>query len=140
MRSVYALLLRLYPAEYQDLFASEMAAVHARAHAERRRNGSAALLGFEALEGAGLLAGLVREWIAKAASGGEYLIASVPAATTVSPQTEIERCRLEVDALIRKMVHAIAHHDFEGARRYSNEERREREHLQKLLGTSATEQ
>jgi len=139
MTSLYHLLLRLYPAEYHNLFAPEMAAVHARAYAEQRQRGWGPLLAYTAIELCGVLAGVLREWVAKAATDSEYLAASSPATSIAPPQTEIERCRTELDALVQKMVHAIAHHDFDGARRYANEESRERERLRRLLATQAPE-
>ena len=118
MRRACALLLRLYPAEYRELFQGEMLALVEELSAERRVRGRVAFFWFSLRELAGLLCGGGSEWIAKCGRSRRYL--------EFVPSGE-ERLAF----LIRRMEYAIAHHEFAKARYYAEEERRERERLQK---------
>lgn len=46
--------------------------------------------------------------------------------------TEVVEAQIRTTLLVDRIVHAIAHHDFEGARTYSLEESKAREHLRLL--------
>jgi hypothetical protein len=116
MRRVYAALLRFYPEEYRALFAAEMLALFEESAAERR--GRVAFFWFCVRELAGLACGSGFEWIAKCGRPDRYL--------DFVPSGE-DRLRF----FIRRMEYAIAHHHFAKARYYAEEERRERERLQK---------
>lgn len=106
MRRVYATVLRLYPPEYRALFESEMLAVLEEAcHGPAR-------------EIAGLACGAAFEWLAKYRRPRRYL--------DFAPSGED---RLQF--FIKRMEYAIAHHQFAKARYYAEEERQERERLQK---------
>ena len=118
MRRIYSTLLRLYPPEHRALFEREMLMLLEEASAERRGRGWAAFLWFSLRELVGLACGGGFEWIAKCGRSSRYL-ESVPCG--------VER----VEFLIRRMEYAIAHHEFAKARYYAEEERLEREKLQK---------
>jgi hypothetical protein len=118
MRRIYSTLLRLYPLEHRALFESEMLMLLEEASAEQRARGRAAFFWFALRELVGLVGGGGFEWIAKCGRPGRYL--------------EPVPCGAERLAfLIRRMEYAIAHHQFEKARYYAEEERLEREKLQK---------
>ena len=133
----YRFLLRLYPRDYRARFAAEMLAAFELAAEERRG------LGFVLAELAGLLAGAGSEWIAKLTSDrsirGRLLPdrlrmrpPGVPWEVHYSGAFEVEVAERNVELLVVRTVHAIAHHDFEGARNYSRQERKERDNLRLL--------
>jgi len=108
----------LYPAEHRELFEGEMLALIEELSEERRACGRAVFFWFSLREVAGLACGGASEWMAKYGRSRRYLD-SVPSGE--------ERLAF----LIRRMEYAIAHHEFAKARYYAEEERREREKLQK---------
>ncbi len=61
----YAVLLRLYPMDYQVLFGAEMANAFAAAAADHRARGRAVFARFIVGEGLGVTASLASEWFAK---------------------------------------------------------------------------
>lgn len=61
MRSLYRLLLLLYPRSFHDAFAAEMMAVFDQRAAERREKGLLPLMQFMWVETSGLLTGSIRE-------------------------------------------------------------------------------
>ena len=131
MRRLYKWLLRFYPQDYRAAFASQMLATFDQSAAERRRRGWGAYIWFALCELLGMVTGAVREWIAKRASPAivrEGALADLgerlPSPVTVAEQ--------RIAALRKLMTHAIANHDFAGARRYSYEELREQENLRVL--------
>jgi len=117
MPRLYALLLRLYPVEYRALFAAEMLRVLVEAGAQGRAHRLA--------EPIGLLLGAAREWRAKLSRPRSYLMGRQPPYGEMSPEARIEW-------LVGLMVHAIAHHDFPGARHYADQEATERANLRRL--------
>jgi hypothetical protein len=110
------MLLGFYPAEYRALFAKEMFLLFEEAAGERRCD--AAYFWFCIRELAGLAWGGGFEWIAKWGRPDRYL--------DFVPSGEDR-----IGFFIRRMEYAIAHHQFAKARHYAEEERRERERLQK---------
>jgi len=126
----YKVLLRLYPRDYRAMFAAEM--VHAFEQAAAAPHPRSFLFS----ELAGLLAGAASEWIAKLTTDGSIRGRSLPPGAPwhlhYAGAFEVEAAERNVKLLIDRMVHAIAHHDFEGARRYSLQERSERETLRRL--------
>ncbi len=112
MKRAYLILLGFYPAEYRALFEGEMLALFEEAIAEQR--GRAAFFWFCIRELAGLVWGGGLEWIAKWGRPDRYLDLVPPGADRIG-------------FFIRRMEYAIAHHQFEKARYYAEEERRERE-------------
>jgi len=67
LKRAYDILLRLYPADYRALFASEMSTTIEEAAEERRERGWAAFTRFVLAELAGLVIGAAAEWSAKLA-------------------------------------------------------------------------
>src|SRR5437899_1662510 len=120
---LYRFVLRFYPAEYRDMFGEEIAAVLQQRAAEKRAEAWFAFAAFVAREVAGLVAGVPREW-------------SRPTQPLVArPATTVGESEARIHFLLKRMEYAIAHHDFEGARFYSREDEKERENLQRLLGS-----
>jgi hypothetical protein len=124
----FLFLLHLYPRRQRDEFGPEMAAVFEQAMNASRNRGRLPLIRFLFLEMAGLIAGAAREWTERPSTTPQE--DSEPGGYRL-PE-EVLAVQLRVDAAIQKMVYAISHHQFEEARRFSNEERRERESLRRL--------
>lgn len=124
MRRFFEALLRLYPAQYRARFSREIRAVLEQSAAEHRTKGAFALITFYIGETTGLLAGIATEWTAKLTSSTHYLPPTAP--------DGIEQSRQRIALLMSQTDHAIAHHDFEGARFYSEEDRKERARLAQL--------
>jgi hypothetical protein len=140
----YKYLLRLYPRDYRATFASEMLAAFEQASQERQG------YRFVLAELTGLLIGASSEWIAKLTSDSSVrghvfpdrlrmrppgvpwevhyagAFADWPTSVLTDEVAEAER---RVKQLVDRIVHAIAHHDFEGARNCSREERQARDRL-----------
>ena len=114
LRQVYRLLLRLYPKHHQAGFGAEMLAVFDRAAAERRKEGWRSYTAFAIRELVGLFIGAADE-------GG-----SQPKYDEMLEAQEL------LDGSVRLTIHAIAHHDFAGARRYWRLEHESRENLRLL--------
>jgi hypothetical protein len=108
----------LYPAEHRELFQGEMLALIEELSEEHRARGRPAFFCFSLRELAGLACGGGSEWMAKCGRSRQYLD-RVPSGE--------ERLAF----LIRRIEYSIAHHEFTKARYYAEEERREREKLQK---------
>jgi hypothetical protein len=62
---VYAVLLRLYPSDYQVLFADEMASAFAEAAADHHARGPVVFARFVVGESLGVTTSLPSEWFAK---------------------------------------------------------------------------
>lgn len=122
MRRSYELLLHLYPAEYRRVFATEMLAVIEEAAEDHHPTRAI-------IETLALLRGAALEWTAKLEQGAHYL--SEP--PIVTELDEITKTRVLIQHNLRCMEHAIANHDFPKARFYSEEDRKEREKLTRLL-------
>jgi hypothetical protein len=153
MRRAYQTLLALYPRDYQAMFAAEMCNAFEKAADERRRQGWLVFARFVLAELAGLMAGAAAEWTAKLTTDSSVRGRCLPdlrimrppgvprelwfagASTGVgqgSPQDAVTEAEKRIAMLISRMVHAIANHDFLGARSYSYEEREARENLRRL--------
>jgi hypothetical protein len=133
MRQIYAALLRLYPKDHRTRFAAEMLNVFEKAAEQRGGEGRLALVRFVQSEFIGVMFGAGAAWIAKSTAGssarGRSLCMSVGQSTLPNELIEAES---RVAILISRTVHAIANHDFPGARSYSNEEQAARENLRLL--------
>ena len=132
----FRFLVFLYPASYRAQFGVEMTAVHSEIAAEQRAAGWNAYLGFLCQEYAGLLAGACKQWwlslIPPAAHTALCRTGASAASTSRYPPEEVLAAQQRVEILVERMVHAIAHHQFEDARRFSREEQDAREALQTL--------
>lgn len=123
-RKIFRLSLALYPHAYRVEFGSEMAELF-----ELRMMASHSRMRFVISEVAGLILGAAREWFRPRmqppyAGGERYDSGHLPHA--------VVHARLRVDSAVQRMVYAISHHQFEEARRLSNEERMERENLRRI--------
>jgi hypothetical protein len=126
MKRTYRFMLLLYPRGHRDRFAEEMAGVFEEARNERHYQGWVWYVRFTFSEIAGLIGGAASAWVDR------QPVPAAPVASTSEqslPQ-EIVEAQEQVDRNIAGMVHAISHHDYQGARRYSDEERRARDVLQ----------
>ena len=127
-------LLRFYPAEYRDLFGDEIGAVLAETAREKRAHGRVAYGVFLLNEAVGLFAGCAIDWSAKFARSSAYMSTRALAAET--PAMSVDESEQRIRFLCKRMEYAIAHHDFESARFYSAEDRKERENLERLRAAS----
>ena len=123
MKRAYELLLILYPRAHRAEFSEEMRQVFEAAATERREQRGAAYLGFALSEMTGLIAGAARAWLAPERA------AQLAAAKYRHLPREVAEAQQRVDESIAGMVHAIASHQFEKARAFSNLEREERANL-----------
>jgi hypothetical protein len=148
MKRTYEFLLRLYPRDYRAMFATEMSSAFAEAAAERRREGWGVYARFALAELMGLAMGAGIEWIAKLTTDSSVRGRSLPdrlrmrppgvsfdahyAGAFLSVPEELSQAQGRTERLVKRIVQAISHRDFTGARRYSDEERQARENLRLL--------
>jgi hypothetical protein len=153
MRRAYRTLLRLYPRDYRAMFAAEMLTAFEMAAEERRGQGGHVLVRFALAELIGLMIGAGAEWIAKLTTNSSVRGRCLPdlrmmrppgvprelwfagASASVGPcylPDEVIEAQRRIALLVSRTVHAIANHDFQGARSYSYEERQARENLRLL--------
>jgi hypothetical protein len=148
MKPAYEFLLRLYPRDYRARFANEMSRAFEEAAAERRQQGRGAYARFAIAELMGLTMGAGVEWIAKLTTDTSVRGRTLPDRLLMRPPgvswdahyagafldvpEELSQAQERTDLLVKRITHAIAHHDFLGARRYSDEERQARENLRVL--------
>jgi hypothetical protein len=128
-------ILRLYPADFRAWFAAEMAASFEEVAGQRRRAGRFAYIGFLLAELRDLLRGAAAEWIAKLTTDALDRARVLPDWRLMRPTgipREIWFAEKNVEFNIAHMVNAIATHQFEQARFYSEEERKARETLRLL--------
>lgn len=123
MKRAYELLLILYPQAHRAEFSDEMRQVFEAAAAERREQGRASYLGFALAETLGLIAGAARAWLTPERA------AQMAVAKYRHLPREVAEAQQCVDDNIARMVHAIANHQFEKARDFSNLEREARANL-----------
>ena len=105
MRRVYALLLRLYPREYRELFGPEVLNVFAQAADDQRQRGLANWLRFFITEFSDAIAAATRLWLDR---------------IFAHPHRELVGTPLE------KMTMAIARQDYLAARAWSIEDLKSR--------------
>jgi hypothetical protein len=148
MKLGYKILLRLYPRDYRDRFAPEMSSAFEEAASDRRRLGRGVYVRFAIAELVGLTIGAGIEWIAKLTTDASIRGRSLPDRLLMRPPgvsweahygsarrrlpEEVSEAQRHTELLVQRMVHAISHHDFPQARRYSDEERQARENLRTL--------
>lgn len=149
----YQTLLRLYPSDYRALFAQEMQNAFERAAGEHRLLGRPVFVRFLLGEFIGLSIGVGAEWIAKLTTDSSVRGRCLPDLRMMRPTGvprelwfagaclsagqgsrphEVREAQARISMLIQRTVHAIANHDFPGARRYSYEERQARDELRRL--------
>ncbi|MCU1258007.1 MAG: ATPase [Bryobacterales bacterium] len=153
LKRAYRTLLRLYPEDYKAMFAAEMWNTFEKAAEERRREEGLALVRFAFAELIGLMTGAAAEWIAKLTTDSSVRGRRPPDVRMMRPPgvpqqlwfagacmslgqgsgpDEVAEAENRIETLIARMVHAIANHDFPGARSYSYQEREAREDLRRL--------
>jgi hypothetical protein len=125
---MFGLLLKLYPPDYRAMFGGEMLSVLDQA--AKQQNGLPRSIGFFALEALGILWGAAREWAALLMVGRHRLREEVMAHDGLPEEVQFAQSR--VDTAIRQMVQAISLQQFEKARRCSDLERKERDHLHRI--------
>jgi hypothetical protein len=148
---MYQALLRLYPRDYAATFGPEMARAFERAGEETRARSQGAYARFALAELAGLAAGAGAEWFAKLTTSSSVRGRCLPDLQKMRPAgvprevwfagaggngvgipSELQEAQSRVELCLRRMEHAIATHDFQGARFYSNEDLKARETLRLL--------
>jgi hypothetical protein len=129
MKRVYSAFLRLYPREYRDLFGAEVLSVFAQAAQEHRARGLGVWAWFLVTELSGAVLSAAGHWIDRfsARPHPEY---TGPARSGLF--SAVQEAQNRVDLNLKKMTHAIANHDFAGARAYSIEDLKAREELRRL--------
>ena len=147
----YQTLLRLFPGDYRAVFEAEMLDAFSRAAEERRKLGRFAVGCFVGSELAGLALNAPLEWIAKATASDSVRARSLPDLRRMRPAgvarsvwfrdaapsdsaapDEVADAQRRVALCIQRMEYAIANHDFQGARYYSNEDLKARASLREL--------
>jgi len=150
MRRVYETLLRLYPRDFRAPFTSEMLRAFDSAASDRRAQGQPSYIRFALTELIGVVMSAGREWLAKLSTDSSMRGRSLPDrlmmrppgvpweayygdALVNSPESavpyEVMEAQRRTQLLVERIVYSIAHHDFEGARTYSYQERQARENL-----------
>jgi hypothetical protein len=144
-KPVYRALLRLFPGDYRSCFEIEMLDAFEQASEEWE---GFAYGRFICLELIGLAARLPLEWIAKLTTSSSMRARSLPDLRKMRPAgvprelwfasagasragipDEVAEAEKRVQFCLHRMEHAIATHDFPGARFYSNEDLKAREQL-----------
>jgi len=148
MKRPYEILLRLYPRDYRARFGSEMSNAFEEAASDRRQLGGSVYARFVIAELVGLMIGAGIEWIVKLTTDASVRGRSLPDLLLMRPPgvsweahyrgarlhlpEEVSKAQQQTEVLVERMVHAIAQHDYPGARRYSDQKRQARENLRTL--------
>jgi len=153
MRRMYETLLQLYPRDFRASFTSEMLRAFDSAAGDHRAHWQSAYIRFALLELIGVAMGAGKEWIAKLSTDSSLRGRSLPDRLMMRPPGvpweayygdalvnssesatpyEVMEAQQRAELLVERIVHAIARHDFEGARTYSYQEHQARENLRLL--------
>ncbi len=133
MTRIYQALLRLYPRDLRELFSAEMTSTFAESAEEFRSRGWAPWIAFVLRELSSLVTGAATEWIGRA-----RMTRTMPTPDFASEGNadslplEVFTAQRWVEFMLKRMVIAIAHRDYKGARRWSDEERKARATLRLL--------
>ncbi len=133
MRQAFRAILRLYPADYREIFASEMMEVFDQAVEGRRRQGVLSSVSFAIRELIGLLGGLAKEWVYRGTARERYVNSHGLEVDAFNKAAEIVEIEKRLQRLLGYMEFAIANHNFPKARYYSDQERIVREQLDRLM-------
>lgn len=136
----YRGLLRLYPIDFRQQFSEEMTFVFEQKAQDCFQRGVVSSLPFVFREFVGALKGAQTMWIeklmfSKMVSSKPRDVQPVAAASSEGKPERAELSKLREET-VKKMVHAIANHDFAEARRCSDQDR----HFTKLLRELGPEQ
>ncbi len=118
VQKIYSMLLSLYPPAFRAQFGDEMVQVFLQAASEHRSRPL-----FIVREMLGLVTGAAREW----AANREAVVEDITALP--SDIAGVEKYRQIVS---QRLIHAIANHDFAGARLYDEQDRKARQLLDRL--------
>jgi hypothetical protein len=132
MKRIYGVFLRLYPREYRDLFGPEVLSVFAQAAEEHRARGWSVWVWFLMSELSGALASAARHWIDRFAARRCAADPEIAGGRRSGLFSALDEAQNRVDRNLKRMEHAIAHHDFVAARAYSIEDLKAREDLRRL--------
>jgi len=122
LRRAYCMGLVLYPADFRAQFGAEMVTVFEQAAAQRR-GGTRALL-FFAKEILGLLAGAARE--------RAFHDDAIRAHDDLPLPSDVAGTERYLEIVSRRLIRAIANHDFSNARYYDQQDRKARALLAEL--------
>lgn len=131
MTRAYGLLIRLYPRKHRAIFEQEMTAVFEEAANEHRKRGQVDFVRFVVAEMAGVVIGSCAQRISamKYKEQPQHVLTEADCTGLPPEVAEAER---RLQASLRCMEYAIAHHQFTRARFFSEVERSEREQLREL--------
>jgi hypothetical protein len=132
MKRIYSVFLSLYPREYRDLFGPEVLNVFAQAAQEHRARGLGVWVWFMASELSGAVISAGSHWVDRLSARHQLAVPEPAGARPSGLFSAVQEAQNRVDFNLRRMEHAIAHHDFVGARAYSIEDLKAREDLRKL--------
>ncbi len=132
MTRAFGFLMRLYPRSHRAIFEQEMTAVFEEAANEHRKRGWVRFMRFVLAEVAGALTGCCAQWVLSVRRGEQEQRAAVAEAESSGLPPEIVQAQQRLQANLRRMEYAIAHHQFPRARFFSEVDRREREQLRQL--------
>ena len=132
MTRAYGFLMRLYPGKHRAVFEKEMTAVFEEAAEEHRRRGWFHFIRFLAAEMAGAVTGSCAQWVSAMRRDEQSQRAELAEAGDAGLPLEIVQAQRRLQANLRRMEYAIAHHQFPRARFFSEVDRREREQIRQL--------
>ena len=124
LRRIYSTSLVLYPPDFRAQFGAEMVCVFEQAAAQRR--GGTRILAFFVREMVGLLVGAVRERVSYDDAIRTQTHDDLPFPSDVAGTERY------LEIVSRRLVHAIANHEFTNARYYDRQDRRARALLAEL--------
>jgi hypothetical protein len=133
LTDLYRISLSLYPSRFRREFAEEMISVFEQRAGERFANRNSRPIAFFLMEFSGLLKGALTMWLAKILPSHRNPSSSDESDATGTPLT-IAEVSTQRAAAIKLMCASIAKHDFNTARRYSDEETRLKHLLEDLTG------
>lgn len=124
LRRAYSLGLVLYPADFRAQFGAEMVTVFEQAAAQRRDRGGTCVLLFFVKEMLGLLAGAARERV--------FHDDPIRAHDDLPFPSDVAGTERYLEIVSRRLIHAIANHEFSNARYYDQQDRKARALLAEL--------
>lgn len=122
LRRAYSMGLALYPADFRAQFGAEMVTVFEQAAAQRR--GRTRVLLFFVKEMLGLLSGAARERL--------FHDDAIPAHDDLPFPSDVAGAKRYLEIVSRRLIRAIAKHEFGNARYYDQQDRKARALLAEL--------
>jgi DNA-binding PadR family transcriptional regulator len=124
LRRAYSVGLVLYPADFRAQFGAEMVTVFEQAATQRRGRGGTCVLLFFVKEMLGLLAGAARERV--------FHDDAIRTHDDLSFPSDVAGTERYLEIVSRRLIHAIANHEFTNARYYDQQDRKARALLAEL--------